>query len=77
MSELPAHAHPPISYQRGVVNKQTVIAKNLLAVCIELVNEWHAAAVCELPLLLRSVDEPSIVIEVPKPLFKPGLRCAP
>ena len=53
-----------------------MIAQNLLAAVIELVHDRHAAAIGELPLLLRAVDVSAIVIQMAEALLEPGLRIA-
>ena len=53
-----------------------MVAQDLLATSIEFVHKRHAAAIGELPLLLRTADVSAVVVQVSKPLLETRLRLA-
>jgi Divergent InlB B-repeat domain len=66
--------HAPLFEQRPSVVHQSLLAKHLLALRVEFVDDRHVAAIGKLPLLHRSIDVAAVVIEMTEPLLEAGFR---
>ena len=72
MGELPARAHASPFEKGRVTHRKCVIAHDLLTPNVKLIHEWHAATIGELPLLLRPIDIPAVVVQVAEALLEAG-----